>query len=172
MKINTLSRLKSVTTWGGSFITACGFTYALFLGKLDGISGSIAGSGILVNIIGNLIGIAQSKREKEAKKTAEARLVTAETRITELTPIPLQRRLRTLLDKISPKILHELSEDNNSFSMEIPSQLFNALQALATEDTSHKLISLTVQPMMGVDHRGPINGVDFSLNPNLAAHQE
>ena len=172
MKINTLGRWKSLTTWGGSAIAFSGFCYGLSLGKLDAVSGSLAGCGIVINALGNLIGMAQSKREKEAKKTAEARLVAAETRIAELQPIPLERRLRGLLDKISPKILKELKGGNSRFSVEISSQHFSALQSLAAEDADQTFIHLVIQPMMALGPGGPIHGVDFSLNPRLATYQE
>ena len=81
MKINTLGRWKHFTTWGGFAITACGAFYALSHGKLDSVSGSLTFGGISINGVGNLIGMAQSKREKDARKQAENEL---ENRLTQV----------------------------------------------------------------------------------------
>lgn len=74
MKIKSLGFWKSVTTWGGSVIAVCGFCYGYSLGKFDAVSGVITGIGISINALGNLIGMAQSKRQKIENEYAEARI--------------------------------------------------------------------------------------------------
>jgi hypothetical protein len=84
MKINTLGFWKNVTTWGGSIIAVSGLCYGASLGKFDLLSGSLTGSGIVFNALGTLIGMAQSKRQKENREYAEELAAEAQQRIEEL----------------------------------------------------------------------------------------
>ncbi|QTN32534.1 hypothetical protein HZ994_09395 [Akkermansiaceae bacterium] len=83
MKINTLGFWKNVTTWGGSIIAVSGLCYGASLGKFDIVSGSIAGSGIAINAIGILIGMAQSRQQQAEKEALKKRLKDMDRRIRE-----------------------------------------------------------------------------------------
>ena len=84
MKIKTLGFWKSVTTWSGFFIALSGSFYALSMGKLDVISACLTFGGLAINGIGNLIGMAQAKRQKEEREAAVELAAEAQARIEEL----------------------------------------------------------------------------------------
>ena len=86
MKIKTLGFWKDIATWGGFLIAVCGAFYALCLGKLDLVSGSITFGGLGINAIGNFIGVAQANRQKANAERAENRIAEAEAKIRELEP--------------------------------------------------------------------------------------
>ncbi len=83
MKIKTLGFWKSVTTWGGFLIAVAGASYGLSLGKLDIVSGCLTFGGLAISAIGNLIGIAQSKRQQAEKEALQKRLAGMDRRIKE-----------------------------------------------------------------------------------------
>lgn len=62
-----------MTTWGGLVITLFGAAYRLNNGG-DTTSFTVTAVGVAITSIGHWIGIAQAKREKEAKEAAEQRI--------------------------------------------------------------------------------------------------
>jgi len=134
MKIKTLGFWKSTTTWGGFLIAVCGASYALALGKLDLISSCITFGGLAINAIGNIIGVAQAKRQKKETEKAENRLADAEARIRDLEPKPLAERLILFGLQIDNRFRDLVVSGTRSFNMRLNSYQYGQLEAFSKED--------------------------------------
>ena len=115
-------------------IAVCGFCYGLSIGKLDLVSSLIAGGGIAINAVGNLIGMAQAKRQKAETAKAENRLATAESKIRELEPKPLAERIILFGLQIDSRFRKMVKTGTRSFKMRLDSYQYGQLEAFAKED--------------------------------------
>lgn len=117
----------------------------------------------------------EQKKEQESLRieadrlrvAAENRLAAAEIEISDLKPKPFPFRLRQLLEKIDSRILPSLSQGTTHFGGNLPPFLFTELQGLAAEDSVHKYITLTVEPMIAFGETGTFNAVKFELSQIL-----
>jgi hypothetical protein len=134
MKIKTLGFWKSSTTWGGFVIAFCGASYALALGKLDLISACITFGGLIITAVGNLISMAQAKRQKEETEKDKNRLIEAEARIKELEPKLLAERIIHFMLPINKQFREMVESGTRSFLMRLNNYQYNQLEAFAKED--------------------------------------